>query len=262
MPAAIPRSRPTPGQPDACSLPLPPILTELQLGTTAWQRPRRFGPSSEQVLYCRPTHSGGTTCRRVGGGGTRWEPPRGCARVAEAEERDGCGAGRRRARRPPSRRRVLGARLVGRRGGDHDGRPPPARTRCCRPSSPIRRCRPYYLLANVWALALDHASGGCGCRRCWPWRRRWARHRVLATADGRPAAGLLAAATMLVLPAVSRYGQDARPYAFSVLLVVALTLCWYGGLGQLVAPGGVRRTGGGARPAAAVRPARWCRCWR
>ena len=35
---------------------------------------------------------------------------------------------------------------------------------------------------------------------------------------------------MLVLPAVSRYGQDARPYAFSALLVVALTLSWYGGL--------------------------------
>ena len=90
---------------------------------------------------------------------------------------------------------------------------------------------PYYLLANVWALpstsewwlrlpsvlAMATAVGATS---------------LLATRMGGRWLGLLAAATMLVLPAVSRYGQDARPYAFSVLLVVALTLRWYGGLGS------------------------------
>jgi hypothetical protein len=53
---------------------------------------------------------------------------------------------------------------------------------------------------------------------------------VLAARLGGRRLGILTAATMLALPAVSRYGQEARPYAFSVLLVVAAALCWHGGL--------------------------------
>ena len=90
---------------------------------------------------------------------------------------------------------------------------------------------PYYLFANVWALPSTNE---------W-WLRlpsvlgmaaAVAATSVLATRMGGRRLGLLAAATMLVLPAVSRYGQDARPYAFSALVVVALTLRWYGGLGS------------------------------
>ena len=88
---------------------------------------------------------------------------------------------------------------------------------------------PYYLLANVWALPSTSE---------W-----WLRlpsvlamvaavtvTSVLASRMGGRRLGLLAAAMMLALPAVSRYGQDARPYAFSVLVVGALALLWYPGL--------------------------------
>jgi mannosyltransferase len=48
---------------------------------------------------------------------------------------------------------------------------------------------------------------------------------LAARCGGRRMAALTTAA-MLVLPAVSRYGQEARPYAFVVLLVVLAVLVW------------------------------------
>ena len=113
---------------------------------------------------------------------------------------------------------------------------------------------PYYLLANVLALpstsewwlrlpsVLAMAAAVVASRPCWP-------------PGGRPAARAPRGGAMLVLPAVSRYGQDARPYAFSVLLVVASDALLVRRTRPLVAPGGLRRTRGGARTAAAVRPA-------
>ena len=89
---------------------------------------------------------------------------------------------------------------------------------------------PYYLLGNVWALPSTSE---------W-WLRLPSVLAMVAAVTvtsllasrmgGRRRLGLLAAAMMLALPAVSRYGQDARPYAFSVLVVGALVLLWYPGL--------------------------------
>ena len=82
---------------------------------------------------------------------------------------------------------------------------------------------PYYLLANVWALP-STSEWWLRLPSVLAMATAVAATSLLATRMGGRRLGLLAAATMLVLPAVSRYGQDARPYAFSVLLVVALTL--------------------------------------
>jgi mannosyltransferase len=88
---------------------------------------------------------------------------------------------------------------------------------------------PYYLLANLWAYpstghlwmrllsVLAMATAGLATA-------------VLAERLGGPRLGVLAATVMLALPAVSRYGQDARPYALSVLAVVGLVLFWHAGL--------------------------------
>ena len=90
---------------------------------------------------------------------------------------------------------------------------------------------PYYLLTNVWALP-STSEWWLRLPSVLAMTAAVAATFLLATRMGGRRLGLLAAATMLALPAVSRYGQDVRPYAFSVLLVVALTLHWYGGLGS------------------------------
>ncbi len=84
---------------------------------------------------------------------------------------------------------------------------------------------PYYLLLKPWASIstsefwlrlpslLAMAAAVVLLRRL-----------VSRLADDRTA--LLAAAVMIVLPATSRYAHDARPYAMSVLLVVAIVLVW------------------------------------
>ena len=88
---------------------------------------------------------------------------------------------------------------------------------------------PYYLLVNLWALP---STGEWWLRlpSVLAMAAGVAATSVLAARLGGRRLGILTAATMLALPAVSRYGQEARPYAFSVLLVVAVALCWHGGL--------------------------------
>ena len=84
---------------------------------------------------------------------------------------------------------------------------------------------PYYLLLKLWSVVSTSEL----------WLRL---PSVLAMATavtvvsvltarfaGRRAGGL-AALVMLALPATSRYGQDARPYALSLLLVVMAVVCW------------------------------------
>ena len=88
---------------------------------------------------------------------------------------------------------------------------------------------PYYLLVNVWALP-STSEWWLRLPSVLAMAATVAATSVLASRMGGRRLGLLAAGTMLALPAVSRYGQDARPYAFSVLLVVALALLWYPGL--------------------------------
>ena len=114
---------------------------------------------------------------------------------------------------------------------------------------------PYYLLMNVWALPSTNE---------W-WLRL---PSVLAMAAAVAATSVLADSDGRAAARSPRRGDDAgaarpcpatdrtRGLTPSVCCWWSLlALCWYGGLAQLVAPGGVRRTGGGPRPAAAVRPA-------
>lgn len=88
---------------------------------------------------------------------------------------------------------------------------------------------PYYLL--VWGWSTPSAGHG--------WLRLLsvlatasavAATHVLARRVGGERLGLLSAAVMIILPAVSRYGHEVRPYAGTLLLVVVAVLCWWDGL--------------------------------
>ena len=84
---------------------------------------------------------------------------------------------------------------------------------------------PYYIFAKVWSapstshlwmrlpsvLAMSSAVLAIA---------------VLATRWLGRRAGTLVACTALALPVTSRFGQEARPYAFSVLCVVLSVTCW------------------------------------
>jgi hypothetical protein len=84
---------------------------------------------------------------------------------------------------------------------------------------------PYYLLMKTWSIP--------STSECWlrlPSILAMATAAtvlfVLATRLASRRFGLLAALVLLILPATSRYAQDARPYALSVLVVALTALCW------------------------------------
>ena len=84
---------------------------------------------------------------------------------------------------------------------------------------------PYYVLLKAWSLPstsefwlrLSSVLAMAGAvTAVWYLVRRLAGDR----------AGVFAALLMLVMPTASRYGQEARPYALTVLLVVLVVICW------------------------------------
>lgn len=89
--------------------------------------------------------------------------------------------------------------------------------------------QPYYLVLNVLAVPSTAA-----------WWMRLTSVLAMASAVTLTAAlairwlgrrgGIAAGLVLLALPATSRYAHDVRPYAFSVLLAVALVWSWSGGL--------------------------------
>ncbi|HSU35990.1 MAG TPA: hypothetical protein VLJ88_10045 [Propionibacteriaceae bacterium] len=84
---------------------------------------------------------------------------------------------------------------------------------------------PFYLLINLWA----EVSTSEFWLRLPPVMATAATLPVLATLTSRfcaPPAGILAALLFVLLPAASRYGQEARPYALTMLVATAVVLSW------------------------------------
>ena len=84
---------------------------------------------------------------------------------------------------------------------------------------------PYYFFAKVWSVP---STSHLWMRLPSVFAMSFAVLAVarLATRWLGPSAGLLAACTALALPVTSRFGQEARPYGFSVLCVVLCVMCW------------------------------------
>ena len=84
---------------------------------------------------------------------------------------------------------------------------------------------PFYLLVNLWA----EVSMSEFWLRLPAILATAATLPVLAALTSRfcaPPAGVLAALLFVLLPATSRYGQEARPYALTMLVATAAVLCW------------------------------------